>query len=250
MEIVRERLEREYDLDLLATAPSVEYHVLKRDGEVVIADSPADLPSEGEIDQILEPWMNLQIWTPAEYIGPVMELVTRRRGEVRPMEYLDEQRVLLRYRLPLSELIVGFYNQLKSCTRGYASLDYAFDGYQPGDLVKMDILVNKEPVDALSIIVHRDQAHEKGNALAKKMKELIPRQLFPVPIQASIGKRVIARETVKALRKNVLAKCYGGDVTRKRKLLQRQKEGRKRLARIGSVEVPPEAFTAMLRLDD
>ncbi len=250
MEIVRERLEREYDLDLLATAPSVEYHVLKRDGEVVIVDSPADLPSEGEIDQILEPWMSIQIWTPAEYIGPVMELVTRRRGEVGPMEYLDEQRVLLHNRLPLSELIVGFYNQLKSRTRGYASLDYTFDDHHPGDLVKMDILVNKEPVDALSLIVHRDQAYEKGDALVKKMKELIPRQLFPVPIQAAIGKRVIARETVKALGKNVLAKCYGGDVTRKRKLLQRQKEGRKRLARIGNVEVPPEVFTAMLRLGD
>jgi GTP-binding protein LepA len=250
MEIVRERLEREYDLDLLATAPSVEYHVLKRDGEAVIVDSPADLPPEGEMDQILEPWVNVQIWAPAEYIGPIMELVTGRRGEVGPMEYLDDQRVLLHYGLPLSELIVGFYNQLKSRTRGYASLDYSFDGYRPGDLVKMDILVNKEPVDALSVIVHQDQAQEKGDALVKKMKELIPRQLFPVPIQAAIGKRVIARETVKALRKNVLAKCYGGDVTRKRKLLQRQKEGRKRLARIGSVEVPPEAFTAMLRLGD
>jgi GTP-binding protein LepA len=250
MEIVRERLEREYDLDLLATTPSVEYHVLKRNGERVIVDSPADLPPEGEIHQILEPWMNLQIWTPAETIGPVMELVTQRRGEVGPMEYLDEQRMLLHFRLPLSELFVGFYNQLKSRTRGYASLDYTFDGYQAGDLVKMDILVNREPVDALSVIVHQDQAYEKGDALVKKMKELIPRQLFPVPIQASIGKRVIARETVKALRKNVLAKCYGGDVTRKRKLLQRQKEGRKRLARIGNVEVPPEAFTAMLRLGD
>ncbi|TEU19590.1 MAG: elongation factor 4 [Anaerolineales bacterium] len=250
MEIVRERLEREYDLDLLATAPSVEYHVLKRNGEVVIIDSPADLPLEGEIDQILEPWMKIQIWTPAEYIGPVMELVTQRRGEVGPIEYLDEQRVLLHYRLPLSELIFGFYDQLKSRTRGYASLDYTFDDHCSSDLVKMDILVNKQPVDALSIIVHRDQAHEKGDALVKKMKELIPRQLFPVPIQAAIGKKVIARETVKALRKNVLAKCYGGDVTRKRKLLQRQKEGRKRLARIGSVEVPPEVFTAMLRLDD
>jgi GTP-binding protein LepA len=250
MEIVRERLEREYGLDLLATAPSVEYHVLKRDGEMAIVDSPADLPPEGEIDQILEPWMNVQIWTPAETIGPVMELVTRQRGEVGPMEYLDEQRVLLHFRLPLSELIIGFYNQLKSRTRGYASLDYTFDDYHPSDLVKMDILVNKEPVDALSLIVHQDQAYEKGDALVKKMKELIPRQLFPVPIQASVGKRVIARETVKALRKNVLAKCYGGDVTRKRKLLQRQKEGRKRLARIGSVEVPPEAFTAILSLGD
>jgi GTP-binding protein LepA len=250
MEIVRERLEREYDLDLLATAPSVEYHVLKRNGEMVIIDSPADLPPEGEIHQILEPWMNLQIWTPAETIGPVMELVTHRRGEVGDIEYLDEHRVLLHYRLPLSELIIGFYDQLKSRTRGYASLDYTFGEYRPGDLVRMDILVNREPVDALSVIVHQDQAYEKGDALVKKMKELIPRQLFPVPIQASIGKRVIARETVGALRKNVLAKCYGGDVTRKRKLLQRQKEGKKRLARIGNVEVPPEAFTAMLRLGD
>jgi len=250
MEIVRERLEREYDLDLLATTPSVEYQVLKRNGEVVLVNSPADLPPPGEIDQILEPWMDIQIWTPAEYIGPVMELVTHRRGEVGPIEYLDQHRVLLHYKLPLSELIIGFYDQLKSRTRGYASLDYTFAEYRPGDLVKMDILVNKQPVDALSIIVHRDQAYEKGDALVKKMKELIPRQLFPVPIQAAIGNKVIARETVKALRKNVLAKCYGGDVTRKRKLLQRQKEGKKRLARIGNVEVPPEAFTAMLRLGD
>lgn len=249
MEIVRERLEREYDLDLLATAPSVEYHVLKRNGEIVVVDSPADLPPEGEIDQILEPWMNIQIWTPAEYIGPVMELVTRRRGEVGPIEYLDEQRVLLHYRLPLSELIVGFYNQLKSRTRGYASLDYTFDDYRPGDLVKMDILVNKEPVDALSIIVHQDQAYEKGGALVRKLKELIPRQLFPVPIQAAIGKRVIGRATVRALRKNVLSKCYGGDVTRKKKLLAKQKAGKKRMKMVGSVKVPQEAFMAVLKLD-
>jgi len=249
MEIVQERLEREYGLDILATAPSVEYHVLTSRGEVVEVRSPADLPPPGEIEEIDEPWMDVRIWTPDEYIGSIMELVTRRRGEVGPIKYLDRQRVLLQFQMPLSELIVDFYDQLKSCTRGYASLDYAFAGYRPGDLVKMDILVNKEPVDALSLIVHRDKAYPVGKALVKKLKEVIPRQLFPVPIQAAIGKRVIARETVKALRKNVLAKCYGGDVTRKRKLLQRQKEGKKRLKRIGKVEVPQEAFLAVLKLE-
>lgn len=248
MEIVRERLEREYDLELLATAPSVEYHVITRQGETVIVKGPADLPPEGEIAEIHEPWMDIQIWTPAEYIGPVMELVTKRRGEVVRMEYLDRQRVLLAYKMPLSELIVDFYDRLKSCTRGYASLDYVFAEYRAGDLVKLDILVNKEPVDALSLIIHRDQAHSVGSALTKKLKEVIPRQLFAVPIQASIGKRAIARETVKALRKNVTSKCYGGDVTRKRKLLEKQRAGKKRLKRIGNVEIPQEAFMAVLKL--
>lgn len=248
MEIVRERLEREYDLELLATAPSVEYHVITRRGETVIVKGAADLPPEGEIAEIHEPWMDIQIWTPAEYIGPVMELVTRRRGEVVRMEYLDRQRVLLAYKMPLSELIVDFYDRLKSCTRGYASLDYAFAEYRAGDLVKLDILVNKEPVDALSLIIHRDQAHSVGSALTKKLKEVIPRQLFAVPIQASVGKRAIARETVKALRKNVTSKCYGGDVTRKRKLLEKQRAGKKRLKRIGNVEIPQEAFMAVLKL--
>jgi len=248
MEIVQERLEREYGLDLVATAPSVEYQVLKRSGEVVPVDSPAKLPPEVEIAEIREPWMRISIFTPAEYIGPVMELVTGRRGEFERMEYLDSERVLLVYQMPLSELIVDFYDQLKSRTRGYASLDYTFVGYRPGDLVKMDILVNREPVDALSLIVHRDQAYQKGSALVRRLKEVIPRQLFPVPIQAAIGKRVIARETVKALRKNVLAKCYGGDVTRKRKLLERQKEGKKRLKRVGKVDIPQEAFMAVLKL--
>ena len=248
MEIVQERLEREYGLELLATAPSVEYHVLTRKGDVITVDNPAKLPPLGEIEEIEEPWMHLSIYTPKEYIGSIMELVTSRRGEPEGLEYLDEQRVLLTYQMPLGELIVDFYDQLKSRTRGYASLDYHFAGYRPGDLVKLDILVNQQPVDALSLIVHRDKAYEKGSALVSKLKELIPRQLFPVPIQAAIGKRVIARETVKALRKNVLAKCYGGDVTRKRKLLQRQREGKKRLKRFGKVEIPQEAFTAVLKL--
>lgn len=250
MEIVQERLEREYDLNLLATAPSVEYHVLTSRGEVVEVRNPADLPPPGEIEGIDEPWVDIRIWTPAEYIGPIMELVTSRRGEVGPVEYLDRQRILLRYQMPLSEMIVDFYDRLKSCTHGYASLDYAFATYHLGDLVKMDILVNREPMDALSLIIHRDKAYPVGKALVKKLKEVIPRQLFPVPIQAAIGKRVIARETVRALRKNVLAKCYGGDVTRKRKLLQRQREGKKRLKRFGKVEIPQEAFLAVLKLGE
>ncbi len=248
MEIVQERLEREYGLDLLATAPSVEYHVLTRKGEVKIVDRPADMPSLGEIEEIQEPWMSISIFAPADYIGPIMELGTSRRGEFERMEYLDGERVLLRYQMPLSEMIVEFYDQLKSKTRGYASLDYTFSGYRPGDLVKLEILVNQQPVDALSTIVHRNQAYAKGSTLVKRLKELIPRQLFTVPIQASIGNRVIARETVRALRKNVLAKCYGGDVTRKRKLLEKQREGKKRLKRIGQVEIPQEAFMAVLRL--
>lgn len=250
MEIVQERLEREYELNLLATAPSVEYHVIAKDGKIVVVNNPAELPPEGEIAEIQEPWMRISIYTPAIYIGPVMELVTNRRGEFEGMEYLDERRVLINYQMPLSELIVDFYDQLKSCTRGYASLDYALADYSPGDLVKLDILVNKQPLDALSLIVHRDKAYGKGSALVKRLREVIPRQLFAVPIQAAIGKRVIARETIKALRKNVLAKCYGGDVTRKRKLLQRQREGKKRLKRIGKVEVPQEAFMAVLKLGE
>jgi len=248
MEIVQERLEREYGLDLLTTAPSVEYHVLTQERETKVVDSPADMPPAGEIEEIQEPWMEISIFTPADYIGSIMELVTSRRGEFERMEYLDRERVLLKYRMPLSEVIVDFYDQLKSKSRGYASLDYVFSGYRPADMVKLEILVNQQPVDALSVIVHRDQAYAMGNALAKKLKELIPRHLFAVPIQAAIGNRVIARQTVRALRKNVLAKCYGGDVTRKRKLLERQREGKKRLKRIGQVEIPQEAFMAILKL--
>ncbi len=250
MEIVQERLEREYNLNLLATAPSVEYHVLTRKGEVLKVDNPADLPDPSEIEEVHEPWVRVQIWTPDAYIGPIMQLVTERRGVFRHMEYLDRSRVLLSYEMPLAELIVDFFDQLKSKTRGYASMDYQFLEYRPGDLVRLDILVNGEPVDALSLIVHRDRAYQKGDALVRKLKEVIPRQLFAVPIQAAIGKRIIARQTVKALRKDVLAKCYGGDVTRKRKLLEKQKAGKKRLKRLGQVQIPQEAFMAVLSLSE
>jgi len=250
MEIVQERLEREYGLDLIATAPSVAYQVVTTQGEVLEISSPADLPDPAVIQEIREPWMRVQVFTPADYIGPIMELMTRRRAEVETTEYLDARRVVLEYRMPLAEMIVDLHDRLKSVTRGYASLDYTLDGYRPGDLVKLDILVNKQPVDALALIVHRDQAYEKGSALVRKMKEVIPRQLFPVPIQAAIGGRIIARATVKALRKDVLAKCYGGDVTRKRKLLERQKAGKKRMKQFGQVVIPQEAFLALLRLEE
>jgi len=250
MEIVQERLEREYGLNLLATAPSVEYQVLKRDGELVEVDRPADLPPASDIEAIDEPWVKISIISPDDYIGPIMELVTSRRGEYEAMEYLDPHRVLLTYQMPLGEMIVEFYDQLKSRTRGYASLDYSLSGYRSGNLVKLDVLVNHQPVDALSLILHRDQAYAKGSALVKKLKGVIPRQLFPVPIQSAVGSQVIARETVKALRKNVLSKCYGGDVTRKRKLLERQKEGKKRMKRIGQVNIPQEAFMAVLNLSE
>ncbi|MFQ5945976.1 MAG: translation elongation factor 4 [Anaerolineae bacterium] len=250
MEIVQERLEREFDLSLLATAPSVRHRVQTKAGEVVEVESPARLPDSGEIAEIEEPWMQVSVYAPGEYIGPIMELVTGRRGEFDSMEYLDEKRVQLLYRMPLSEMIVEFYDQLKSRTRGYASFDYVVEGYRPADLVKLSILVNKDPVDALSAIVHRDQASPRGTALVRRLKAVIPRQLFPVPIQAAVGNKVIARETVRALRKDVLAKCYGGDVTRKRKLLQKQRAGKRRMKRIGKVDLPQEAFTAILRLGD
>jgi len=250
MEIIQERLEREYGLTLLATAPSVGYHVLTESGELVEVERPADLPPAMDIEVIEEPWVKISIFSPDDYIGPIMDLVTSRRGEYQSMEYLDPQRVLLTYQMPLGEMIVEFYDQLKSRTRGYASLDYAISGYRPGDLVKLDVLVNQEPVDALSLIVHKDQAYAKGSALVKKLKEVMPRQLFPVPIQAATGSHVIARETVKALRKNVLSKCYGGDVTRKRKLLEKQREGKKRMKRIGQVNIPQEAFMAVLNLSE
>ncbi len=250
MDIVQERLEREYGLDILATAPSVEYRVVKRDGTVITVDSPAELPDESEIAEIQEPWMKIQIYTPQEFIGPIMDLVVKKRGIYETTEYLDTNRVVLHYHIPLAELIVDFYDRLKSVSRGYASLDYQFDEYRAGDLVKLDILVNNEPVDALAIIVHRDHAYHKGQKLVSKLKDLIPRQMFAVPIQAAVGKRIISRANVKALRKDVLAKCYGGDVTRKKKLLERQKRGKKRMKMIGQVEVPQEAFMAVLSLDD
>jgi GTP-binding protein LepA len=251
MEIVQERLEREFGLDLIASAPSVEYHVrlIHGDDEIVV-DNPARMPNPGEIEQISEPWVSAQVITPTSYIGPLMELATARRGEFKDMEYLDPQRVNLHFELPLAELIVDFYDQLKSRSSGYASLDYAYLGYRPGDLVKLDVLVNGEPVDALSLIVHRSQAYRIGKALVEKLKELIPRQMFEVPVQAAIGSHIISRETIRAMRKNVLSKCYGGDITRKRKLLEKQKEGKQRMKRIGSVEIPQEAFLAVLRMNE
>lgn len=250
MEIVQERLEREYDLDILVTAPSVEYQIVKRSGEMITIDSPAHLPDESVIQEIREPWMKIQIYTPQEYIGAIMDVVIKKRGEYVTTEYLDANRVVLQFVMPLSELIVDFYDRLKTVSRGYASLDYQFDEYRPGDLVKLDILVNNDPVDALAIIVHRDHAYHKGQKLVSKLKELIPQQMFVVPIQAAVGKRIISRANVKAMRKDVLAKCYGGDITRKKKLLEKQKRGKKRMKMIGSVEVPQEAFMALLSLDD
>ena len=250
MEIVQERIEREYDIDILATAPSVEYHVTTSAGAVVMVDNPSDFPDPGVIDKVEEPWMDISIFTPTHYIGPIMELVTTRRGSFKEMKYIEAERVLLTYGMPLAELIVDFYDLLKSRTQGYASLDYTFVGYREADLVKLDILVNGVPVDALSLILHRDKAYHQGRALVEKLRGLIPRQLFEVPIQAAIGSRIIARETVKALRKDVLAKCYGGDVTRKRKLLEKQKEGKKRMKMVGNVEIPQEAFMALLSLEE
>ncbi len=250
MEIIQERLEREYDLDIIVTAPNVEYEALTKKGEVVVVDKPADLPPEGDIEEVREPWAEVTMVTPSEYIGPVMELVTGRRGIQKNMEYLDERRALLTYEIPLSELIVDLHDQLKSRTRGYGSMDYHFLEFRAADLVKVDVLVNEEPVDALSMIVHRNDAYRKGSSLVSRLKEVIPRQMFTVPIQAAVGRRVISRANVKAMRKNVTAKCYGGDITRKRKLLEKQKEGKKRLKQIGSVSVPQEAFMALLSVDN
>ncbi|HQZ88831.1 MAG TPA: translation elongation factor 4 [Thermomicrobiales bacterium] len=250
MEIVQERLEREYKLELLATAPSVEYEVVKDSGDVILVDNPSDMPSPGEIAEIREPWMDLTIITPSRYIGTIMELVTTRHGAFETMDYLDEDRVSMKFGMPLGELIVDFYDQLKSRTQGYASLDYQFNSMRAADLVKLDVLVNGVPVDALSLITHREDAFTRGRALVGQLKQLIPRQMFEVPIQAAIGSRVISRETIKAMRKNVLSKCYGGDITRKRKLLEKQKEGKARMKMVGSVEIPQEAFMAVLSLGD
>jgi GTP-binding protein LepA len=247
MEIVRERLEREFDLDLLVTAPNVAYRVLTKDGEEVEVHNPADMPAE--IERVDEPYIRASIIVPKEYVGPVMELATERRGRFDHMEYLSEERVVLLYELPLAEVVVDFYDQLKSRTRGYASFDYDIVGFREGDLVKLDVLIAGDPVDALSLILHRDSAYGRGRALVDKLREEIPRQLFDVPVQAAIGSRVIARETIKAKRKDVLAKCYGGDITRKRKLLEKQKAGKRRMKQVGAVEVPQEAFLAVLNLD-
>lgn len=248
MEIIQERLEREFDLDLLATAPSVEYEVELNTGEIKKIDNPSDMPDSGQINAIREPWMDLSIITPSRYIGTIMDLTTNKRAIPGDMTYLDEERVQLKYTIPLAELIIEFYDQLKSRTQGYASLDYSFAEMGAADLVKLDVLVNGTSVDALSMICHKDDAYYKGRGLVEELRKLIPRQMFDVPIQASIGSRIISRETVKAMRKNVLAKCYGGDVSRKRKLLEKQKKGKARMKMVGSVEIPQEAFMAVLSL--
>jgi GTP-binding protein LepA len=247
MEIVRERLEREFDLDLLVTAPNVAYRVLTKDGSELEVHNPAEMPAE--VERVEEPYIRASIIVPKEYVGPVMELATERRGRFDHMEYLSEERAVLIYELPLAEVVIDFYDQLKSRTRGYASFDYDIVGFRVGDLVKLDVLIAGEPVDALSLILHRGSAYGRGRALVDKLREEIPRQLFDVPVQAAIGSRVIARETIKAKRKDVLAKCYGGDITRKRKLLERQKAGKRRMKQVGAVEVPQEAFLAVLNLD-
>jgi GTP-binding protein LepA len=251
MEIIQERLEREFDLGLIASAPSVEYRVkLLHSPDPVIVDNPSELPEIGAIEAISEPWVRVKIVTPSAYIGSLIELATNRRGAFETMEYLDPQRVLLSFELPLAEVIVDFFDQMKSRSQGYASMDYEEIGYREARLVKLDVLVAGEPVDALSLILHRDRAQQTGRLLVEKLKELIPRQMFEVPIQAAIGSNVIARDTVRAMRKNVLAKCYGGDISRKRKLLEKQKEGKARMKRIGSVEIPQEAFLAVLRTSE
>jgi GTP-binding protein LepA len=250
MEIVRERLEREYDLALVATAPNVEYQVELTNGEVVVVDNPSAMPATNEIASIEEPYVTVTLLTPTEYVGTLIELAQGRRGELQKMEYLSEERVELVYLLPLGEIVLDFFDQLKSRSRGYGSLDYEPAGYRASNLVKVDVLLNNQPVDAFSAVVHRDKAYDYGRKMTQKLRELIPRQLFDVPIQAAVGGRIVARETVKAKRKDVLAKCYGGDITRKRKLLERQKEGKRRMKQIGRVEVPQEAFVAALRLDE
>ena len=259
MDVVQERLEREYDLDLIITSPSVLYKVLKNDGVELEIQNPSQLPSQGEIMELMEPWLEVTVVTPTQYIGAIMELITSRRGELRNIEYIqsissttddDKSRALLSFYVPLSEVILDLHDQIKSKSQGYASLDYNHTQYRTASLSKLEILVNYEPVDALSSIVHRDRATYQGRNVVKQLTELIPRQLFPIPIQASVNGRVIARETVRALRKNVLAKCYGGDITRKRKLLQKQAEGKKRMKMIGHVEVPQEAFIAILKNDN
>jgi GTP-binding protein LepA len=249
MDIVQERLEREYGLNLITTAPSVVYKIVKKDGSEHLIDNPAKLPPEGEIEKLLEPMLNAHIYVPNEYVGAVLQLCQDRRGTQKDIKYIGTKRVQITYEIPLAEVVFDFFDKLKSISRGYASLDYEPVGYQEADLVKLDILINGEPVDALSTIVHRERAYQRGRVVCEKLKEEIPKQMYEVAIQAAIGSRVIARETQKAMRKNVLAKCYGGDISRKRKLLEKQKEGKKRMKAVGSVEIPQEAFLAVLKVD-
>ncbi len=249
-EVIQERLEREFNLDLISTAPSVVYKIHKLDGSMIEMDNPTNMPDPSEIDYMEEPMVNATVMLPKEYVGNIMELCQNRRGEYKDMTYMDADRVMLHYRMPLNEIIYDFFDALKSRTRGYASLDYEMDGYDRSKLVKLDILLNGDPVDALSFIVHADKAYERGRRMAEKLKENIPRQQFEVPVQACIGGKVIARETIRAYRKDVLSKCYGGDITRKKKLLEKQKEGKKRMRSIGSVDVPQEAFMSVLKLDE
>ncbi|MDU4698446.1 MULTISPECIES: translation elongation factor 4 [Paenibacillus] len=250
MDVIQERIEREFNIPLITTAPSVIYKVTLTNGETISIDNPSNYPEVGKIDHVEEPYVKAAIIVPNDYVGTVMELCQSKRGEFVNMEYLDTTRVTITYQVPLSEIVYDFFDQLKSSTKGYASFDYELSGYRQSNLVKMDILLNGEQVDALSFIVHRDRAYHRGRIICEKLRELIPRQMFEVPIQASIGQKVIARETVKAMRKNVLAKCYGGDISRKRKLLEKQKEGKKRMKQVGNVEVPQEAFMAVLKIDD
>lgn len=250
MEVIQERLEREYDLDLVITAPSVEYQIIKKNGEELRIENPAAFPEQSEIDKIKEPFVTAEIHLPEEYVGQAMELCQDNRGEFKDMQYIDQDRVTLKYEMPLSEIITDFFNQLKSKTRGYATLDYELEGYKESKLVKLDILVNKEVVDALSTIVHDENSYQQGNALVRRLKEVIPRHMFKVPIQAAVGGKIIARVNIPAMRKNVLQKCYGGDVSRKRKLLEKQKEGKKRMKQVGSVEIPQEAFMTVLERDE
>ncbi len=250
MDVIKERLEREYNLSLITTAPNVIYEVVKTNGDIEMVDNPSQFPNPTVIEHVEEPFVNATIIVPKDFVGPVMELSQEKRGEYQNMTYLDETRVMIHYALPLSEIIFDYFDRLKSVSRGYASLDYELSGYRPSDMVKVDILLNGDPVDALSAIVHRDRAQYWGRALVEKLRKLIPRQLFEIPIQAAIGSKIIARENVSALRKDVLAKCYGGDITRKRKLLEKQKAGKKRMKQVGSVELPQEAFMAILKMDD
>ncbi|MDD4283023.1 MAG: translation elongation factor 4, partial [Bacilli bacterium] len=250
MEIIEERIEREFNIDLIATSPSVIYEIKKTDGSVIIIDSPAKMPDRVKIEDIKEPYIRTNIFVPSEYIGSIMELCQNKRGNYISMEYVDQTRVNIHYEIPLSEIVYDFFEKLKSSTKGYASFDYELVGYKSSNLVKMDILLNNEPVDALSIIVHKDFAYKRGKIIVENLRKLIPRQQFEVPIQAVIGSKAIARADIKAMRKNVLAKCYGGDVTRKRKLLEKQKEGKKRMKMVGSVEIPQEAFLSVLSLDE